>query len=100
MIHGYAKTDAKKAEQTSSPDSSVRDDDGRWPFPIDVNCIPGGCGGESLTTSHIEQIIKGQTEEVNKDMLYYWIFWVEAMCAAESLNLQFMFMVDELQGIV
>ena len=100
MIHGYAKTDAKNSEQTSSPDSSCSDEHIRWPFPNDVNCIPGGSGGESLTTSHIEQIIKCETEEVDKDVLYYWIFWVEAMCAAESLNLQFMFMVDELQGIV
>jgi hypothetical protein len=99
LIHGYAKTDAKNSEQMPSPDSSFSDDGQRWTFPIDVNCIPGGSGGESLTTSHIEEIIKCQPEEVNKDVLYYWIFWVEAMCAAESLNLQFMFMVDKLQAI-
>jgi hypothetical protein len=104
MIHGHRKTvDNSECGTSSSHDSGLSigsDMDTRWPFPIDVNCIPGGCNGDSLTTSHVEQIINGIDENSDNDMLHYWIFWVEAMCAAARLNLQFMFQVDELQGSV
>eukprot|EP00978_Attheya_sp_CCMP212_P016598 scaffold43658_cov46-Attheya_sp.AAC.1 len=105
MIHGHNKTAANIERGTSSSQASSlstsSDFDNRWPFPIDVNCIPGAYGGESLTTSHVvEQIINGNEGKSETDMLHYWIFWVEAMCAAASLNLQFMFMVDELHASV
>jgi hypothetical protein len=104
MINGHKKTVANSEGSSSSTQESSlsngSDVDNRWPFPIDVNCIPGGCNGDSLTTSHIEQIINGDDEGNDNDRLHYWIFWVEAMCAAARLNLQFMFMVDELQGNV
>jgi hypothetical protein len=95
QIRGFLKTFQLDTDSNSSSDSNIVGPN--WPFPLDVNSFPLGCGNP-LTELELKCIVH-RFNDIN-DAKIKPTFWVQAMCAPSSLHLCFMFMVDELQGVL